>query len=243
MMMIDFHAHIKRDPVSKSYDIEGLLADMEENGIAQRMISTLEGRGIHDQNDVVADYVRRYPDKLLGCAAIDPKADDSVEETRRVAGMREIKAIEFDSWEHGYLPEKMEHNLDPILTIAAERGLPVKIFTGWGPRTMPQQWAKYLRRHRDVTFVFLHIGGIDFGYGSIPFVAENENALFETSGQTELQVLHEAFKRLPIERFVFGSGYPDKFTKCSIDTFDVLRFSDQEKEKLYSGNARRLLKI
>lgn len=125
-MIIDFHAHVKRDPVSKVYDIEDCLRDMKACGIDKRVISTLEGRSVHDINNAIVDFVQQYPDQLLGCAVINPKEDDCVEEARRVATMPEICALEFDPWEHGYLPERMEYHLDPILDIAAENSLVVK---------------------------------------------------------------------------------------------------------------------
>jgi len=242
-MRIDFHAHVKRDPIAKTYDLAGCLQDMAECGIDRRLISALEGRSIKDSNDAIASFVRQYPDKLLGCAVINPKEDDSVEEARRVAAMPEIRALEFDPWEHGYLPERLEYHLDPILDIAAEAKLPVKLFSGWGPRTVPMQWEKYVRRHPDVTFVVLHIGGIDFGYGSIPFVGSYPNLMFETSGQQEMTVLHKAFADLPIEKFVFGSDYPAKITQCSIDVFDLIDLDGTAREKMFAGNAIRILSL
>ncbi|WP_411338453.1 amidohydrolase family protein [Enterocloster lavalensis] len=242
-MIIDFHAHVERDPITKVYDIEGILKDMDENSIDLWMISTLEGKCIKDQNDAIAGFVRQYPNRLLGCAVINPKEDDCVEEAERVAQMPEIRALEFNSWEHGFLPEKYEYHLDPIFDIAAKYGLVVKLFAGWGPRTMPQQWEKYIKRHPDVTFVVLHIGGIDFGYGSIPFVGSYDNLLFETSEQTEMQVLHEAFRQLPMEKFLFGSNYPTQATRWSVDTFDLLHFSEEEREKMFCQNAKKLLNL
>ena len=92
-----------------------------------------------------------------------------------------------------------------------------------------------------MTFVVLHIGGIDFGYGSIPFVGRYLNLMFETSGQTELQVLHKAFGDLPAEKFIFGSNYPANITQCSIDLFDILDLDEAAREKLFSANAKRIL--
>lgn len=242
-MIIDFHAHIRRDIRTKRYDIEGCLADMDACGIDRRMVSALLGKSTRDSNDSVAGYVRQFPGRLLGCAVINPKEDDCVEEARRVADMPEICALEFNSWEHGFLPEQWEYHLDPIFDIAAEHGLVVKLFAGWGARSVPQQWEKYVRRHKDVCFVVLHIGGIDFGYGSIPFVGAYPNLMFETSGQTEMQVLHEAYKNLPMEKFVFGSGYPDNITQCSMAVFDALDLPEGAREQIFAGNAKRILNL
>lgn len=242
-MIIDFHAHVDRDIVSKQYLIEDVIRDMDENGIDIRMISTLKGKSIRDQNDAMAAFAGRYPGRLLACAVINPKEDGCVEEAARVAAIPQVRALEFNSWEYGFLPEEYEYHLDPIFDIAAEHQLPVKLFAGWGPRTMPQQWEKYIKRHPDVTFVVLHIGGVDFGYGSIPFIKSYGNVLCETSGQTELQVLHEAFRMLPREKFLFGSNFPDHITNCSIDTFELLHFDGEMRRSMFCENARKLLKL
>lgn len=55
-MIIDFHAHVDRDIVSKQYLIEDVIRDMDENGIDIRMISTLKGKSIRDQNDAMAAF-------------------------------------------------------------------------------------------------------------------------------------------------------------------------------------------
>lgn len=242
-MIIDIHAHLSRDPLKKTYDLDDLWRDMEENGIDLRMISALEGKSVADQNDTVAKLVREHPDRLLACAVIDPKQDDCIEEVHRVTKVPEIRALEFNSWEHGYLPERYAHHLDPIFGIAADASLPVKLFAGWGARSMPHQWAKYAKRHPAVTFIVLHIGGIDFGYGSIDLVRQTKNMMFETSGQTELQVLRKAFNDIEPERFLFGSNYPEHFTRCSIDTFDVLDLPETTRTRMFSENARSLFKL
>ncbi len=242
-MIIDFHAHLGRDPVAKLYYVEELLKDMEDNGIDRRMVSALEGRSTSAQNDAVIELVKQHPGKLIGCAVVNPKEDDSVREAARVASCPEIRALEFNTWEHGYLPERLHYHLDPILDIAGHSGLAVKLFAGWGPRSMPQQWASYAAKHPKVTFVVLHIGGIDFGYGSIDLVRDTPNMLFETSGQTELQVLRKAFRVIPAEKFLFGSNYPEHFTKCSMDVFDVLELPPAHRQKIFCDNARRLLDL
>lgn len=241
--MFDFHSHLKRDPITKVYDVEGILADMDANGIEYRMISTVEGKNTSSQNDLIIDLVKKYPNKLVGCAVINPKEDDSIDEMKRVCMHKEIKAIEFDSMEHGYLPEKLDYNINPILEIANENDIVVKVFSGWGARTAPQQWRKYIEKFPNVKFVILHIGGIDFGYGSIDFAKQYDNVYFETSNQTEIQILHRAFDELPMNRFVFGSNYPEQFTYCSIHTFDCLDFTEEQKNKLYQKNAEVLLNI
>ncbi|MDR1794096.1 MAG: amidohydrolase [Erysipelotrichaceae bacterium] len=239
--MIDFHAHVDRDPITKEFKIKELLLDMQKNNIDQRVISTFAGGDVVYQNDAIISFVKAYPKQLIGCASINPKEDRSIEEAKRVVQFPEISLFEFDSMEHGYLPEKFDYNLVPILDIAKECGIIVKVFTGWGPRSAPQQWRKYIEKYPEVTFVIEHIGGIDFGYGCIDFVKPYDNVYLESSGQSEMTVLHLAFAQLPIHRFVFGSNYPTHFTELSIDVFNDVGFSEEDKKLFYHENAKRLL--
>lgn len=244
-MRIDFHAHLDRNPITKEYDVAGLLQDMEENEIDVRVISTLYGASISSANDKIIELVRQYQDKLIGCAIINPKLDDAVEEVKRISQYDEIKMIEFNSLEHGYRPEKFAYNIDPILKICEEKGLIVKLFTGHGFYTMPEQWVYYTSRFPKITFVILHMGGTDYTYGTVDLLKEagTENLLLETSYETEVPALHKAFKELSDNKFLYGSNYPSNFTNLSILKFNSLDLPKETQEKMFYKNAAQLLKL
>lgn len=244
-MIIDFHAHVDRDPITKEYHVAELIQDMDENNIDKRVISTFFGASISDANDKIVELVRAYPDRFIGCAVINPKLDDAVEEAKRVASFDEIRMIEFDSLEHGYRPEKFAYNIDPILTICEEHHLIVKVFTGMGPFTMPDEWTYYSKRFPNVTFVIEHMGGSDYTYGTVDLCKEeiNQNLMLETSYETEVPALNKAFKELPADIFLYGSNYPSNFTKLSILKYKSLNLSDELKEKMFYKNAQKLLGI
>lgn len=239
-MIIDIHAHIKRDETTLEYLEKDLLEDMEKNNISLRVVSTLEGRSIADQNDYISDFVQRYPDRLIGCAVINPKEDNAIEETRRALSLPGIKMVEFNSIEHGYYPDTCRH-IDEILTIIEESGMLVKVFTGIGSRSMPQQWEVHAKKHPKLTFIFLHIGCFDYGYSCVDVANENDNILVETSNQYEVQVLRKAFAVLPKEKLLFGSFYPTALTKCSVDLFDMFNLEEDYLESVYYKNAACLL--
>mgnify|MGYP000482529229 FL=1 len=60
---------------------------MDENKIDMRMISALEGYDIVHQNNVVAEAIKQHPDKLIGCAVLNPKERDVMKELHRVIDM------------------------------------------------------------------------------------------------------------------------------------------------------------
>lgn len=241
-MMVDYHSHIGWDRETNRFDGDGLLKDMDENQIDRRMVSALHGFSIREQNDAVEELVKAHPDRIIGSAVINPKERDCVGEMERIAASGSFKAIELDSMEHCYYPETLPV-IDTVIEIAVANHMPVNVFTGWGCRTMPAQWAYYARRHPDMTMVLLHMGTTDFGYGCVELVPQYENLMVETSCMYELPILRRAFGKIPKERFLFGSHYPDKFTVCSVHAFDLLKLPGELKESMFHENAERLLGI
>ncbi len=241
-MIIDYHSHILWDRTTDTYNIKACLKDMEENQIDKRLISAIDGYSIKSQNDAIASFVKQYPDKLIGCAVINPKEKDALNELNRITNMGCFKAIELDSNQHCYFPE-VAPNMDEIMKHCEENNLLVNVFTGWGCRTMPAQWAFYAERYPKLKMVLLHMGTTDFGYGCVDLVKNSKNLYVETSGMYEFPILRKAFANIPKDRFLFGSHYPHKFTDCSVHTFDLLHLDEELLSSLYYKNAKRLLDI
>ncbi|WP_040214989.1 amidohydrolase family protein [Clostridium polynesiense] len=241
-MVIDYHCHLPWDREKDEYLVEQLIADMDKNNIDIRMISAIDGYSIKEQNDAMISAVKKYPDKLIGCAVINPKERDCIEELHRVIESGCIKAIELDSLVHNYYPET-EPLIDNILDIAEKHNLLVNVFTGWGPRTMPAQWAFYAERHPGIKMVLLHMGTTDFGYGCVELVPQHDNLYVETSCMYEFPILRKAFANIDHSKFIFGTHYPHKITKCSLETFDLLNLSQEFRQQLFSDNAKEILGI
>jgi uncharacterized protein len=234
--MIDIHAHVKRDEQTHQYLERELLDDMKKNNISLRVVSAIEGKSIQDQNNYISDLVSRYSEQLIGCAVINPKEDNAIEETKRVLTLPGIRMIEFNSVEHGYYPDSCK-NLEEIFDLLEENRIHVKVFTGIGARSMPQQWAVHAKRHPKLSFIFLHIGCFDYGYGCVDVALEHDNIYVETSYQYEIQVLRKAFSKLPKEKLFFGSSFPTVLTKSSVNVFDMFNLEQDYLDHIYYKNA------
>lgn len=244
-MIIDIHSHLDRDTKTKEYKVDELLKDMEENNIDKRVVSTMFGSSVTDANNFIIEAIRKHPDRLIGCAVINPKLDDCIDEARRVCDIEEIKFIELDSLEHGYRPEKFDHNITPILEICNERNKIVKVFTGHGFWTMPDQWMYYFEHFPSLNVIFVHMGGSDFEYGTVDLIKENSrnNLYLDTSYETEIQALNRAFNELPKEVFLYGSNYPKNFTNLSILKLIDLGLDKKLLDHVFYKNAKKLLNI
>ena len=241
-MLVDYHCHIPRDDMTKKYDIDFLLRDTEKNHFDKRLISAIKGSSIQLQNDCAISLARQYPDIFIACGVINPKEDDCINEVERLCKIKEIRAIEFDPLEHGYIPESCR-SLETIFSLMEKNGLIANVFTGWGFRTAPFQWEYWVEKYPNLKFVYLHMGGNDFGYSCIDVAKKHKNILLETSDMYELPVWHIALRELEEDRFIFGTQFPEKFSEVSLEIIDSIPFTTEGREKLFSTNAMNLLNI
>ena len=239
-MIFDFHAHLRRNAQSHQYEIEEQLEDMRANHIAYRVLSTFEGASMASANDAVIALHRQYP-QIIPCAVINPKQDEAVAETRRVLSDHQVRLIEMDSLECGFLPEKLESTINAILVVCAQHQAVVKIFTGSTHRGAPDQWLKYFRRFPQLTFVLLHMGAGDFQYGTVDLCQEVPNLMLETSVACEAPALQKALRVLAPERFLFGSDFPEYFTELEVMKLNYYGLTKTQLQNIYAENARRLL--
>lgn len=242
MKRIDIHAHLLYDPIHSIYSVDHLLQDMMENDIEFRVVSALEGSSIKHQNDTVIAMVRKHP-SLIGCAIINPREVDALEEVKRVLQYDEIKMLEFNSLIHAYRPEEMDYVLDDIFELCTSTKKIIKVFSGHGFLTVPDQWAYYAKRYPELLFIIEHMGGSDFSYGTIDLVKEVSNMVLDTSYETELQVLRRAFKELPNDILFFGSNYPQNHTDLAIMKYHAIEMSEETKQKLFYDNAKKMLAL
>lgn len=238
--MLDIHSHIKYD--GQSYDINSILNDMADHNITQRVISSVNGLTDMVNNQNINDIVAKYPDQLIGCAIINPKNINAVEATVASLNLEHIKMFEFNSFEHGYYPDTND-NMEIIIELIAEKGLPVKVFTGISSYAIPQQWEKYVEKYPHIKFVFLHMGCFDYGYSCIEVVARHSNAYVELSNQYELQILRKSLKELDTSKILFGTTYPERLTSSALLVFDMLDIPEETIEQIYKLNASKELEI
>lgn len=241
-MVVDIHAHIKRNYKNPEEEEKKLLMDMERNKIDFRVVSSLEGLSVDEANQYISNLVSRYPERLTGCAVINPKEADCGEKAERALGLPGMVMLELNSLEHGYYPDSCE-GVEVVLSAASRKKVPVKVFTGIGSRSMPQQWIPYVKKHPELKFVFLHMGCFDYGYGCVDLAVQYPNVYLETSNQYEVQILKKAVMTVPGEKMLFGSSWPERLTRCSLDVFDMFHLDTAYTQAMFGKNAEELLNL
>ncbi|MCB6567289.1 hypothetical protein LI169_19760, partial [Desulfovibrio desulfuricans] len=68
--MIDIHSHLKTD--SGKGSVQELLQDMDRFHIDRRVISDMRYDDVQGGNQRIAELVKEYPERLIGCAVLNP---------------------------------------------------------------------------------------------------------------------------------------------------------------------------
>lgn len=235
--MIDIHSHIQKK--EDTYLIDELIADMDRFNIEKRVISDLRVDEIQKGIRAITHLVQQHSKRLIGCALLNPALHTCMEDVEYALSLPEIQMIEFNPYEHGYAPDTCP-TLPAIFDKINSRKLPVKVFSGLGAKSLPQQWVAYVEAYPDIPFIFLHMGCFDYGYGCVDIVERYPNAYIETSNQYEMQILKRAFQNLPMHKVLFGTSYPERFTRNAIEVFDMFSLSKQQFQAFMHDNAKRL---
>lgn len=278
-MIIDFHTHIhppeiranrteylKRDSTFRALysdskiklaSIEDLLNSMELNGVD---LSVIMGVGWSDlelakySNDYIAESVRRYPEKLIGFASVNPSWGEiaAVELERCVkVGLKGVGELHpdtqgFDLRDPGqmvYLMDVVQKN-DLILTVHSSE--PVgHLYQGKG-HTSPEILWRFIQKYPSVNIVCSHWGGGLPFYALMPEVREGlSNVYFDTAASPFLyssQIFQIVSQLVGSKRMLLGSDFPLIEAGRVLNQIKHSSLTSVEKKDVSGGTALNLLR-
>ncbi len=190
-------------------------------------------------NDTALELRDIYGDFYIPGVHIHPDSvQASCDEIERMhkAGVRLIGELVpyFDRWESYNTPE-----IDEIMDVARMYNMVISIHPMEADST-----DEFIRRHPELTIVGAHpeeYGGYE---RQLARMRENKHYYLDTSGYGIFRhgLLHRGVAEFGPERFLFGSDYPT----CNPAMYlggvrDDTLLTDEEKELILGGNAKRLL--
>ena len=246
-------------------DISRLLADMDRGGIEKCVMLGWYWEHQENcdlQNGWCIDWIRQYPDRLLGFATVQPTAGSkSLSQLQRAldAGLCGIGELfpqvqrftfEDDAW-------------DRVVEIAIERDVPINLHVSdplAGTSSMPhpaplKDYVKLAKTFPDAKFILAHWGG------GIPFYELNpkvralmKNIYYDTAATPLLydkRIFRSIVDLIGAERILFGTDYPllsypedtreTDFERQRAEAEETL--TPEERALVMGGNLRRLLHL
>ena len=277
-MIIDFHTHIfppwlreRRDeyikvdpcfsllysqPEARIATAEELIASMDEAGID---LSVVLNAGWVSQelcvktNDYILDSVSRYPKRLVGFCAIQPRAGDAaIAELERCAkaGARGIGELRSDVQGFNLADET---TMKPLVDAALKHDLifvshssePVgHEYSGKGSIT-PDILYSFITAFPNLKLVCAHWGGGLPFYALMTEVAKAlANVFFDTAATVFLykpEIFKQVSRIIGSDKVLFGTDYPLMHQNRVIAQIQSSQLPEEDKARILGANAQKLL--
>jgi len=258
--VFDSHVHLwKGEESLRAYQAQVKAGGMTETGFGAMWFGgpnqALAGdpKAIRAGNDGIFALAAKHPE-MMPIATVHPyDGAAATAELERVAakGIRVLKL-------HPHT-QKFDAADPRVLTLVKRAGELGVIVLFDNASIVPDDCEKLFNLALAVpktTFIFAHLGGMNFRFWNILKAARTAEGLFGDNIYFDISAVAVIFADSPVEdEFVWtirnvgvdhvllGSDYPQYSLAQNISALDRLGLSDDEKVKITSGNARKLFRL
>lgn len=263
-MIIDFHTHDFPDGIAaKSIALlqqrsgttpytdgtfQGLMHSMEQGGIdVSILLPVVTKPPQFDTVNRVAAELNEKQGAIRSFGGIHPENDDYREKLKEIKrmGLPGIKL--HPAYQGTYMDDirykrivsyALEQDLLVVFHAGVDIGLPEPVYTD------PERTLNLLRDTGDGNIILAHLGGWKC-WDQVEELLLDREVYFDTAFVQDFMT-REQFMRIVrghgIDKIVFGTDSPWSGQKESVEWIESLPFTPEEREQIFAGNAKRLLK-
>lgn len=241
-----------------------------QNTATEHLVSAEDNIGlIKIANDEMAELVAKYPERFIAAVASLPLSniDAALEETERAITQLKMRGIQIFTHVNGEPLSTLK--IRPLFELMAKYGLPIWIHPqdppGWGKSPFENQlefgWvyhtsvamlelsrAGILDEYPDIKFITHHCGGM-VPYNRLrvrQFTGSLKKFYTDTAINDVTSALMCGFDFYGADHIVFGTDMPwynEDAVGNTIRAIEVMSISAEDKQKIFEGNARRLMRL
>ncbi len=267
-MVIDFHTHAFPDKIAQKAlstlggrisltpltdgTVDGLIENMEKEAVADISvicnIATNAKQNVNVNNFAI-ETKEKHGNKVIPLGSLHPDYPEAEDEIKKLAaaGIRGIKV------HPDYMGIMLDDaKFDLIFELCAQYGLFVITHAGFDVYSPDKIWAtpdailNRIERSPKTKLVCAHYAGNKL-YDEVEGKLMGKNIYFDTSLATLYDLSREQAARMILkhdpDKVLFGTDCPWCSVRETFNFVDSLALSDDLKEKIYSGNAKKLLQI
>ncbi|MEA5058510.1 MAG: amidohydrolase [Clostridia bacterium] len=236
-MIVDMLAHIGIKK-GENYKVESLLEIMDKTGVEKCMIcSQLETV----DNDYIYDCCKRYPDRVVGFAVINPWDIDGEAEVEKCFRDYGFYGLKMNAIRFGYSADR--HSiLDPYFNLCKAYGKCVVAHGQSDMFSIPDKWGEMARTYPTVPVVLYHMGVPLMYERACELARDIPNFYLSTCG-AYVPVMRMAYEVAGPEKILFSSDAPFGDMGQEIAKVQYIAGSPADAEKMLGKNAANMLGI
>lgn len=265
MNYIDFHVHAFSDKIAartvsalagtagRPPETDGTLSATEEimrkwgvDGFVLLSIATKPS-----QHEVCNNWAASCKsDHVFPFGSVHPAGEDVFAELERIRSLG-LYGIKLHPDYQDFCMD--EERMLPIYRKCGELGLPIILHAGFDPLSpdqihcTPQMAARTLDKCPGTTFILAHLGGNEMWDDVEELLAGNFGNLYMDTSLTgsylDEEQLFRIIKKHGADKILLASDCPWDKTDVTIAKIKRLALSDEEKQAIFAGNAKRLLHL
>jgi len=246
-MIVDFHCHYS--PAFFRYrehrmDLDALVSEMDRHGVAQAVVSAAGEYAAYatdEGNTLVAAAVRRFPDRFIGFATVNPwSRAEGIDGLRRAHGEFRLAGLVLHPILQGF--EANDPLVFPLVEAALVLDMPIYVTGGAPYLAMPYKIADLAGRYPEGRFVMGHAGW-DFHF-DVPYCLDACPNLWVETSKNGLANLEALVRKFGSSRLLFGSDHPFSSYASEIAKIRLLPgLGGGDRENINAANARRLMRL
>lgn len=236
----------------KTFELEDILSDMDQAGVDKAVLVAIDAETVWHYkvpNELVADAVRRHPDRFIGFAGVDPNkgvlAVDEVSRSVEELGLSGLKFIP-----HLIEMTPNDPRMYPVLKKAQELALPVLFHTGshfhTGARLRfcrPETLDDVAIDFPELKLIAAHFG-FPWFYEAMAVVQKNANVYFNIAGWAPKYIPEYVVRMMngPLAgKALLGSDFPLISRTRLMQELKELPISPDTLRRLTSENPAKVL--
>ncbi len=255
--VFDVHVHLRDGETSlQAFEADARAAGIELAGLGAMWFGgphqALAGdpADIRSRNDGVIALAARHPE-VVPIGTVHPfDGQAALDELERIAA-RGVKVLKLHA--HTQRFDVADPRVLALVRKAGELGVAVLMDNANIVAGDSENLFNLALRAQDTTFIFAHTGGLNFRFWNILPLARTAdgidmgNVYFDISATLLLMAdspIEDEFlwtlRNVGIDHVILGSDHPQISLARTLEAFDRLDLSDEEKAAIRFGNARRL---
>jgi len=242
----------KSEKLTEELPVEFTVAAMDQANVDKGLICAWWGpQGPLISNDDVASFVKQFPDRLIGIAAVNLyRPMEAIRELRRCIKELGVKGLRIVQWLWNLPPTDRRYY--PLFAECIELDIPVCLQVGHTGPLCPSEPGRPIPYIDEIALEFPELrivcGHIGYPWTTemIAVATKHTNVFIDTSAYTAKRYpaeLADFLKKHGRKKVLFGTNYPMITPSQCLDGIDDLLTDEDVKALFLFQNAQRIFKL